>query len=143
MNMHDNYSEWLSKYPWELFISISLGKKHDPNRLRRELNGGLLRRLDRAHRTCSASVGVLADFKERPHIHLLLLSRDRCLSADIVTPLAASIYGSSSVNVQSVYDRSPLVRYVVNHLRHGHEENMIFSNLSLLSRSAEPGRAAA
>ena len=143
MNIRDNYSEWLTNYPWELFVSISLGKRYDPNRLRRELNGGLLQKLDKAHRTRSASVGVLADFKGCPHVHLLLLSRDRCLSAELVSPIAASIYGPSSVDVQPVYDRSPLVRYVVNHLRQGHEENMIFSNVSLFRRSAEVGRAAA
>lgn len=143
MKMHDNYTNWLANYPWELFISISLGKRYSPDRLRMELNGGLLQKLDKAHGTRSASVGIMADFKECPHVHLLLLSRDRCLSADVATQLAASIYGQASVDVQAVYERTRVVRYVVDHLRPGAEENLLFTNLQLFQRSAEPWRVAA
>lgn len=143
MKINVNYAEWFDKCSWELFVSISLGKRYTSDRLRRELNGGLFQKLDKAHGTRSASVGVLANFKERPHVHLLVLSRDRCLNPDVAMGIASSIYGPSSVDVQAVYNQSPVVRYVVNHLRSGQEENMIFFNLDLFKRSAEAGRVAA
>lgn len=126
--LKDQYSQWLSSYPWTNWVTIRM-ETRDPKEAYRYLQKHLIRPLASAYGCRLGALGVLSD-DPHLHVHLLLSTNsDRFpeLNSNLDPQHVEALLGANNpllrwggiLEIEPIRDFSAVCKYVAGHLVEG------------------------